>query len=151
VANRYLRVVAGETATPSPVTLVDSCVLLDIATNDPKWGEWSAEKMAEALDEGELVINPVIYAEVSVGYPSLEMVDELLPPDDCRREPLPYEAAFLVGKAFQKYRKNGGQKRSPLPDFYIGAHAAVAGFRLLTRDATRYRTYFPKLELICPS
>jgi predicted nucleic acid-binding protein len=98
-----------------------------------------------------LLINALIYAEVSVGFGSTEAVEEALPPDLYRREALPYEAAFLAGKAFLAYRRRGGARTSPLPDFYIGAHAAVSGYRLLTRDATRYRTYFPTVELISPS
>jgi predicted nucleic acid-binding protein len=104
----------------------------------------------EALDAGRVVINPLIYAEVSVGYRSAEELDDLLPASDYEREPLPYRAGFAASKAYLRYRQSGGGKRSPMPDFYIGAHAAVAGYRLLTRDASRYRTYFPKLELIAP-
>jgi len=130
--------------------LVDSNVLLDVATVDPVWGSWSSATLERTADESVLVINPLIYAEVSVGFPTIEELEAALPTDLYRREDLPYEAAFLAGKSFLHYRQGGGGKRSPLPDFYIGAHAAVAGYRLLTRDATRYRTYFPKLELIAP-
>lgn len=140
-----------ESASSQPVTLVDSCVLLDIATDDPRWAQWSDGAVARALDAGRVVINPIVYAEVSIGYDAVEDLDRVLPNDDYEREPLPYEAGFLAGKAFLAYRRRGGQKRSPLPDFYIGAHAAVRSYRLLTRDATRYRTYFPRLELIAPS
>ncbi|MGI5161500.1 type II toxin-antitoxin system VapC family toxin [Microbispora sp. CA-102843] len=132
------------------VTLVDSCVLLDVATDDPKWAAWSADALARALDEGRLVVNPVVYSEVSVGYESIESVNEALPPEDYERENVPFEAAFLAGKALLAYRRRGGEKRSPLPDFFIGAHAAVRKYRLLTRDTTRYRTYFPTVELIAP-
>ena len=131
-------------------TLVDSCVLLDLALTDPRWAQWSAAAVAEAADAGPLVINPLIYAEVSAGYERVEDLDDVLPTSDFRREPLPYRAGFLAGKAYVRYRKADGRKRSPLPDFYIGAHAAVAGYRLLTRDAARYRTYFPRLTLIAP-
>jgi predicted nucleic acid-binding protein len=134
-----------------PATLVDSCVILDVATGDPRWADWSAGRIAEALDAGRVVINPLIYAEVSVGYSSVEELDDLLPAGDYQREPLPYRAGFAAGKAYLRYRRSGGGKRSPVPDFYIGAHAAVAGYRLLTRDASRYQTYFPKLELIVPA
>ena len=103
-----------------------------------------------AADQFRLVINPIIYAEVSVRYSRIEELDAVLPKEMFDREALPYEAAFLAGKSFLTYRQRGGTKRSPLPDFFIGAHAAVAGYRLLTRDATRYRTYFPKLPLIAP-
>jgi predicted nucleic acid-binding protein len=130
--------------------LVDSNVLLDVATHDPVWGEWSSTTLERTANEAVLVIDPLIYAEVSVGFAAIEAVEAALPGDIYRREALPYEAAFLAGKVFIAYRHGGGTKRSPLPDFYIGAHAAVAGYRLLTRDAARYRTYFPRLELIAP-
>lgn len=130
--------------------LVDSNVILDIVTEDPKWAAWSSKSLAAAADDSILVINPLIYAEVSIGFDSIETLEETLSPEVFRRDSLPYEAAFLAGKAFLKYRKGGGQKLAPLPDFYIGAHAAVAGFDLLTRDARRYRTYFPKLTIIAP-
>ena len=131
--------------------LVDSNVLLDVGLDDAVWGGWSRETLQRLADEAILVINPVVYGEVSVGYPSIEELDAALPVDLLRRDAIPYEAAFLAGKAFLGYRRRGGARRTPLPDFYIGAHAAVAGFRLLTRDARRYRTYFPKLELIAPN
>jgi predicted nucleic acid-binding protein len=123
---------------------------LDIVTSDPAWSQWSADVLAQALDDGVLVINPIVYTEVSVGFDRIEDLDDAVPADDFRREALPYEAGFLAGKAFLAYRRRGGQKRSPLPDFYIGAHAAVRGYRLLTRDAARYRTYFPTVTLIAP-
>lgn len=131
--------------------LVDSNVLLDVATDDPKWGAWSSATLARTADEAVLVINALVYAEVSIGFAAIEALEDALPAELFRRENLPYEAAFLAGKAFLSYRRRGGTKRSPLPDFYIGAHAAVSGYRLLTRDATRYRTYFPKLGLIAPA
>jgi predicted nucleic acid-binding protein len=131
--------------------LVDSNVLLDLSTNDPTWADWSAEALQKAADESSLVINPIVYAEVSMSYSRIEDLEEAMPPEVFRRERLPYEAAFLAGKAYLKYRKRGGARRSPLPDFYIGAHAAVAGFRLLTRDDKRYRTYFPTVTLIAPT
>jgi len=130
--------------------LVDSNVILDVATSDPAWSAWSADAIAEAADDGILVINPLIYAEVSVGYRRIEDLEVALPAELFRRDHLPYEAAFLAGKCFADYRKRGGTGRSPLPDFYIGAHAAVARFRLLTRDAARYRTYFPTVPVIAP-
>jgi predicted nucleic acid-binding protein len=125
-------------------------VLLDLITGDEQWADWSAEQIARAMDAGRLVINPLIYAEVSVGYESVEELDGLLSPSDFDREPLPYVAGFAAGKAFLRYRRGGGDKRSPMPDFYIGAHAAVAGYRLLTRDARRYRAYYPTVEIIAP-
>ncbi len=130
--------------------LVDSNVILDIATNDPIWGTWSAEQFQQNAEDAELVINPIIYAEVSVGFLELEDLERVVPVDIYRREDLPWEAAFMAGKCFLKYRRSGGTRRAPLPDFYIGAHAAVNDYRLLTRDARRYRTYFPEVELICP-
>lgn len=130
--------------------LVDSNVILDIATNDTMWGAWSAEALARAADESVLVINPVVFAEVSVGFDRVEDLEDALPSEIYRRDPLPYEAAFLAGKSFLAYRRRGGRRAAPLPDFYIGAHAAVAGHKLLTRDARRYRTYFPRLVLIAP-
>lgn len=130
--------------------LVDSNVILDIATEDFRWFEWSRERLAATAAAHVLVINPIIYAEVSIGYDRIEALDDALPPERFRREPLPWAAAFLAGKAFVRYRRAGGRGRAPLPDFYIGAHAAVRGLRLLTRDAARYRTYFPTLTLIAP-
>jgi predicted nucleic acid-binding protein len=130
--------------------LVDSNVLLDIATNDSKWGAWSSSALEDIADASILVINPVIYAEVSIRYDTIEELDDALPAHLFRREPLPYEAGFLAGKAFVVHRRRGGRRTTPLPDFYIGAHAAVVGYRLLTRDASRYRTYFPTLDLISP-
>jgi predicted nucleic acid-binding protein len=130
--------------------LVDSDVLLDVATADREWSGWSSATLQRIADEAVLIINPLVYAEVSVGFATIEALDEALPVNLYRREGLPYEAAFLAGKCFVRYRRGGGSRGSPLPDFYIGAHAAVAGYRLLTRDATRYRTYFPTLELIAP-
>ena len=130
--------------------LVDSNVILDVATEDPAWGRWSGETLARIADEAALVINPLIYAEVSVRYAAIEELEAALPAELFRRDSLPYEAGFLAGKAFLAYRKRGGESASPLPDFYIGAHAAVMGYRLLTRDTARYHTYFPTVELIAP-
>ena len=130
--------------------LVDSSVLLDIITEDPTWYDWSSAALANAGREVVLVINPLIYAEVSNRFPTIEELDDAIPPSRYRRDPLPFEAAFLAGKAFRKYRRRGGAKTSPISDFYIGAHAAVSGFDILTRDARRYRGYFPTVELIAP-
>jgi predicted nucleic acid-binding protein len=130
--------------------VIDSNVLIDVITDDPTWGAWSSRSLERAAEEAILVINALIYAEVSIGFDSIELVEEALPHDLYRREHLPFEAAFLAGKAFRRYRASGGTRRTPLPDFYIGAHAAIAGHRLLTRDAARYRTYFPGLQLIAP-
>jgi predicted nucleic acid-binding protein len=134
----------------SDTTLVDSCVLLDVLGQDPVWGSRSEQALASALDTGPVAINPLIYAEVSIRFTRIEELDAVLPPADFRREALPYAAGFLAGKAFATYRRRGGNKRSPLPDFYIGAHAAIAGHRLLTRDMTRYETYFPRVRLVHP-
>lgn len=131
-------------------TLVDSNVILDVVTDDPEWGDWSADQLADAAQRGTLIINPVIYAEVSAGFERIEDLDDALPASYYRRLALPFEAAFLAGQCFVKYRKRGGDRRSPLPDFYIGAHAAISGFTLLTRDARRYRTYFPTLRIVAP-
>jgi predicted nucleic acid-binding protein len=133
----------------SPV-LVDSNVLLDVATEDRAWAAWSARALAQAAGDSVLVINALVYAEVSVGFATIEDLEDALPPEIYRRDPLPYEAAFLAGKCFLRYRRRGGKRSSPLPDFYIGAHAAVAGLRLLTRDPRRYREYFPTVALIAP-
>jgi predicted nucleic acid-binding protein len=130
--------------------LVDSNVLLDVLTEDPVWFDWSASTLEEYAETSVLMINPIIYAEVSVRFERIEELEVALPTDLFRREPLPWESAFLTGKCFLKYRKGGGARRSPLPDFYIGAHAAVRGATLLTRDASRYRSYFPTLRLIAP-
>jgi predicted nucleic acid-binding protein len=132
------------------ITLVDSNVLLDVATNDPVWFDWSSQALESAGNESPLAINAIIYAEVSIGFQRIEDLESAIPSSLFRRDALPFEAAFLAGKAFVQYRRRGGGRATPLPDFYIGAHAAVAGFRLLTRDARRYRTYFPSVELIAP-
>ncbi len=131
--------------------LVDSNVILDVLTEDQTWFEWSSERLANCAEQGSLLINPIIYAEVSIGFTQIVELEAVLPQSFFQREPLPYEAAFLAGKAFLRYRRNGGEWRSPLPDFYIGSHAMVAGHTLLTRDANRYRTYFPEITLIAPS
>ncbi|MEX2647519.1 MAG: type II toxin-antitoxin system VapC family toxin [Alphaproteobacteria bacterium] len=130
--------------------LVDSNVILDVATADPSWAAWSTSALASAAETAILVINPLIYAEVSIGYRRIEDLETAIPASLYRREPLPYEAAFLAGKAFLAYRRRRGPSTTPLPDFYIGAHAAHARYRLLTRDAARCRTYFPTVELIAP-
>ena len=131
--------------------LVDSNVLLDVATNDPDWGDWSARALAEVAEHTTLIINPIIYAEVSIGYSTIEALDASLPATLYQREPLPWEAGFLAGKSFLRYRRRGGSRTSPLPDFYIGAHAAIGRLALLTRDPARYRTYFPRLEILAPT
>lgn len=131
-------------------TLVDSNVLLDILTDDPVWRTWSGDALAEAAESGPVCINPVIYSEVSVRFTSVEALEDALPSQDYRREPIPWAAAFLAGKVFLDYRRNRGTRSSTLPDFFIGAHAAVSSLGLLTRDVSRYRTYFPTVSLIAP-
>ena len=130
--------------------LVDSNAILDVLTEDPKWFRWSSEALARCADDSGLVINPIVYAEVSIGFDRIEDVESALPQDVFVRSPLPWDAGFLAGKCFLAYRRRGEEKRSPLPDFYVGAHAAVSGLSLLTRDPSRYRTYFPKVKLIAP-
>ena len=130
--------------------LVDSSVLLDVLTQDPDWAAWSEEKLTAHAERDLLAINPIIYAEVSAHFSTIEELDEALSPEDFQRLPLPYEAGFLAARCFLLYRRRGGQKHAPLPDFYIGAHAATDGLMLLTRDLSRYRTYFPSIQLIAP-
>jgi predicted nucleic acid-binding protein len=130
--------------------LVDREVLLDVATNDPVWVGWSARALSEAAEYMSLIVNPIIYAEVSAGFSTIEAVDAVLPVSVYKREPLPWAAGFLAGKCFLRYRRCGGARTSPLPDFYIGAHAAIGLLALLTRDAARYRTYFPSVEILAP-
>ena len=131
-------------------TLVDANVILDIFTEDEEWFDWSAAMLEDAALAGRLYINPIIYAEVSVRFPSVEELDEALPASYYRRVDLPWPAAFLAGQAYLRYRRRGGQHRSPMPDFYIGAHAAVSDLTLLTRDPRRYRHYFPTLRMLAP-
>lgn len=131
-------------------TLVDSNVLFDYLSEDAEWFDWSAAIMAETAERGPLVINPIIFAEISARYDRIEDVEEALPREYFLRAALPWEAAFLAAKCFATYRRRGGTRTAPLPDFFIGAHAAVTGMSLLTRDPRRYRAYFPKLRLISP-
>jgi predicted nucleic acid-binding protein len=130
--------------------LVDSNVLLDVMTEDPQWLEWSSHALARCADASILVINPVVYAEVSIRFATIEELEDALPKSVFERRDIPWEAAFLAGKCFVKYRRAGGRKTAPLPDFFIGAHAAVEKLDLLTRDNTRYRAYFPTVRLIVP-
>lgn len=131
-------------------TLVDSSVLLDIFTEDASWLEWSSESLGTAAEAGPLYINPVIYAEVSVRFTRIEDIEDALPSQDFRRAALPWAAAFLAAKAFVSYRRAGGTASVPLPDFFIGAHAAIDDLDLLTRDPRRCRTYFPTVRLLAP-
>jgi predicted nucleic acid-binding protein len=131
-------------------TIVDSNVLLDVFTEDARWADWSAEHLARAFDEGPVIINPIIYAELSVGFARVEDLDHALP-DRIEREQLPWEGGFLTGRLFVEYRRRGGTRRSPLPDFYIAAHAAVSDRTLLTRDRPRHTDLLPMLNVISPS
>ncbi len=135
---------------PVSGTLVDSNVLLDLFTADPQWSAWSSEQLAAALDRGPVMINQVIYSEVSLRFSGIEDLDAALSPERFVRASVPWSAAFLAARCFVQYRRRGGTRTSTLPDFFIGAHAAVLGVRLLTRDAGRYRTYFPTVEVIAP-
>ena len=133
------------------MTLVDTNVLLDLVTNDAEWADWSQRQLEAAAVRGPLQINDVVYAELSVGFQRIEELDAVLAAAQIEMAPIPREALFLAGKVFQRYRAGGGSRTGVLPDFFIGAHAAVAGLPLLTRDVRRYRTYFPTLTLVAPS
>lgn len=130
--------------------MLDTNVLLDILTADAQWLEWSAAQYRRAATDGPVPINPIIYAELAGGFARRSELDHWLRPSLFKRLPLPYEAGFAASRAFLAYRAAGGTRTSPLPDFYIGAHAEHAGFTLATRDPKRYRTYFPGLKLITP-
>ena len=132
------------------VVLVDSNVILDLFEDDKRWADWSESTLNQYADSSGLVINSVIYAEVSIGFARIEELEEALTGCGFSLLPIPKEALFLAGKVFVTYRRQGGQKRSPLPDFFIGAHAAVSNLTLITRDAVRYRSYFPRVKLITP-
>ncbi len=131
--------------------LVDSNVIIDVLTKDPLWRAWSESALSDAADRDEVAINAIIYAEIASGFATMQDLDRHLGAEAFRRLALPYEAGFVAGRAFVEYRRRGGVRTSPLPDFYIGAHAAVSGFSLLTRDARRYASYFPKVPLISPA
>lgn len=132
------------------MTLVDTNVLLDVVTDDPAWAEWSIRQLDAASFKGPLAINDVVYAELSVRFATIEALDSVLDDAGVAIIPIPRAALFLAGKAFQKYRGAGGLRTGVLPDFFIGAHAAVSALALLTRDAARYRTYFPTVDLVAP-
>lgn len=131
-------------------TLVDSCVILDIITEDKKWFEWSSSALEACANQSQLFINPIIYAEISIGYQKIEELEAAISPALFKRLPLPWEASFLAGKSFVKYRKSGGHRTLPLPDFFIGAHAMIENLTLLTRDTKRFSHYYPKLNIISP-
>jgi predicted nucleic acid-binding protein len=132
------------------MVLVDANVLIDVLTGDPDWADWSAAQLIEAVESDTLAVNPIIYAEVAVAYKTVRTFERALSAWPLTRLTLPYEAAWPAGQAFLRYRREGGKRQAPMPDFYIGAHALVEGHVLLTRDASRYRTYFPKVTLISP-
>lgn len=132
------------------MTLVDTNVLLDLVTNDPVWADWSIRQLDGAAVKGPLIVNDVVYAELSVGFERIEDLDCLLDDAGVVMDEIPREALFLAGKAFRRYRTAGGARSGVLPDFFIGAHAAVLGLPLLTRDAKRYRSYFPSVVLVAP-
>lgn len=134
----------------SPGILVDTNVLVDMLTDDETWADWSGDVFCRCADYATLVIDTTVYSELAVRYDTVEALEQMIDAADLMREHTPWSAAYLAGKAFAEYRRRGGTKRSPLPDFYIGAHAAVTGMRLLTRDPGRYRAYFPTVELIAP-
>jgi len=131
-------------------TLVDTNILIDLFEIGGAWEEWSTARVALARSMGPIVINPIIYAEMAAGFLREADLDAALPASKFNREDLPWGAAFLAGRAFASYKRSGGEKRSPLPDFYIGAHALLSRHSLLTRDISHYRTYFPSLEIIAP-
>ncbi len=130
--------------------LIDSCILLDLFTNDPNWGDWSESILDEYSQTNTLYINSIIYTEISIGFRKIEELEEAIAQLGVKVLEIPREALFLTGKAFLKYRRNKGTKNAPLPDFFIGAHASVSKFRLITRDIAKYKTYFPQIKLVCP-
>jgi predicted nucleic acid-binding protein len=131
-------------------TLIDTNVLLDLVTDDPDWAEWSIQQLDAAFLRGPLLINDIVYAEASIRFARIEDLDALLVDGSLNIAPFPRPALFLAGKVFQRYRAAGGTRTGVLPDFFIGAHAAVADLPLLTRDAKRYRSYYPPVALITP-
>ena len=132
-------------------TLVDSCVLIDVLANDPTWADWSLDQLDRCAALGPLLINPLILAEISPRFERASDLEVALAGLPLVKAALPWDAAFLAGQAFKVYRQSQGLKTSPMPDFYIGAHALVAQLQLLTRDAARYRSYFPTLALVAPA
>jgi len=129
---------------------IDSCVLLDLFTNDPKWGNWSEDVLNRYSQTNTLFINSIVYTEISIGFNRIEEVEEAVEQVGVKVLEIPRESLFLAGKTFLEYRRNKGTKSSTLPDFFIGAHATVSSFDLVTRDIAKYRTYFPNIKLICP-
>ena len=132
------------------IILVDSCVVTDLADPDGEWFEWSASMLEQLDEQHSFVINPIVYAECSVGYQTIEEIEGLISGLGFAIREIPREALFLAGKSFVTYKKNKGRKTNVLPDFFIGAHAAVGGYTLITRDKGRFSTYFPSVNLIMP-
>lgn len=131
-------------------TLVESCILIDVLADDPTWADWSIGQLDACSQQAPLIINPLILAEISPRFETARDLEAALAALPLVREALPWDAAFLAGQAFKVYRQSMGAKTSPMPDFYIGAHALVSGLQLLTRDAARYRRYFPRLQIVAP-
>ncbi len=129
---------------------VDSCVLLDLFTDDKDWGEWSENILEKYSQTNTLYINSIVYTEISIGFKKIEELEKAISELNIKVLEIPREALFLTGKAYLKYRKNKGTKNSPLPDFFIGAHVSVEKFNLITRDTSKYKTYFPQVKLIHP-
>jgi len=130
--------------------LVDSSVILDVFLDDPRWGDWSERMLTELSGAGSLLINPIIYTEISVGFERIEELEKAVSEGGFKMAAIPKEALFLAGKAYVRYKKRKGKRAAPLPDFFIGAHAAVGGLDLVTRDVTRIKTYFPSVRIISP-
>ncbi|MEM8964731.1 MAG: type II toxin-antitoxin system VapC family toxin [Acidobacteriota bacterium] len=131
--------------------LIDTNIFVDIWTDDPQWSDWSSTALAKVATSSRLAINPIIYAELSIGFELEQDLDDTLRDADVRCLALPCRAAWPAARAFTEYRARGGSRQTPLPDFFIGAHAEAEGLNLLTRDVSRYRTYFPSVELVAPS
>ena len=131
-------------------TIIDANVMIDVLSNDPTWAAWSSDEILSALTRGPVIINPIVYAEIAAGMESPEELEHHLGDPDIERRPLPWDAAFLAGKAFAAYRRRGGRLRSPMPDFYIGAHAAVERLAVVTRDPRRFTRYFPSVTVLSP-
>lgn len=131
--------------------LIDSCVLLDLFTDDPQWANWSERILDTFSQTNTLYINTIVYTEISIGFTKIEVLDEAISELGIKVLEIPREALFLTGKTFLKYKRNKGAKKSPLPDFFIGAHAAISKFTLVTRDVAKYKTYFPQINLVSPN
>ncbi|KZX85442.1 DNA-binding protein [Oleiphilus sp. HI0009] len=133
------------------IILLDTCVITDLAEPESEWFDWSASTLENLDSEHKFIINPIVYAECSVGFSTIEDVERMLASLDLKIEAMPREALFLAGKSFLAYKKRKGQKNNVLPDFFIGAHAAISNYKLMTRDKGRFSTYFPTVDLIIPN